>query len=275
MPGKFKTGVYEWAEHKVNFDDCEYNCRYCYEKARKRRFNIAPSGLRMKNVPAKRKFEPGVWMIPTTHDITPRNISCAITVLRNVLKEGNKVLLVSKPRLECIKEICKIFDDVAFAPFKMNFEFRFTITSIDAQIAAFWEPGAPEPAERIQCLQFAFAKGFKTSVSAEPLLGGDIQANFIYNHTEKLITESIWFGKMNKIDQRVMADSPEVEQQIYRIKIVQGDSSIRRLYQDLKDKPLVKFKDSIKKVVGIPLEENGPSNEVSSVQNIHSDASLF
>lgn len=81
------------------------------------------------------------------------------------LHAGNKVLVVSKPHLECIRAICERFDLV-----KDQILFRFTIGACDDQILSYWEPNAPRYDERKQCLFYAYQAGLRTSVSVEPML---------------------------------------------------------------------------------------------------------
>jgi DNA repair photolyase len=104
-------------------------------------------------------------MFPTTHDITPTTLDLSRQVLRELTSRGNRVLIVSKPHLECVEALCADLRDV-----RPLVQFRFTIGTNDAAVARFWEPGAPAPAERIEALLSAFLSGFQTGVSMEPLL---------------------------------------------------------------------------------------------------------
>ena len=89
---------------------CENDCLYCYMKpisARK------PNGkkpadwhnmeIRQPDVDKNRKLHDGLVGFPSSHDITPSNINAYLTVLGKLLRAGNEVLIVSKPRLDCIK----------------------------------------------------------------------------------------------------------------------------------------------------------------------------
>jgi len=70
------------------------------------------------------------------------------------------------------------------------------------------------------------------------------------------ITDSIWIGKANrlratlKINGVMDADTLEKANQLLEW---QSDDNILALYDRLKDNPQIKWKESIKKVVGIPL----------------------
>ena len=64
----------------------------------------------------------GRIMFPTTHDITPETLEECVTFIHKLLAPGNKILIVSKPHLECIKRICN-----EFSQYKEDILFRFTI----------------------------------------------------------------------------------------------------------------------------------------------------
>ena len=53
--------------------------------------------------------------------------------------------------------------------------FRFTVGSAKDDVLSFWEPGAPTFAERMASLELAWAHGYQTSVSCEPMLDGHIE----------------------------------------------------------------------------------------------------
>jgi hypothetical protein len=66
-------------------------------------------------------------------------------------------------------------------------------------------------------------------------------------------THSIWIGKMNKISQRVDMQYPGMDKEIQRIRIGQKDQKIIEIYNTLKGNPLVRWKESIKEIVGLEL----------------------
>ena len=45
-------------------------------------------------------------MFPSTHDITPFYLPAALVTLKALLDKGNKVLIVTKPHMECITPLC-------------------------------------------------------------------------------------------------------------------------------------------------------------------------
>ena len=251
------SGTREWAVKSVNcISGCSNGCRYCYGKAMARRFRrvlsdaewIKPK-LKPKEVNRKRHKMPGTVMFPTTHDITPEFLEPCLVVLKNLLEADNKVLVVSKPQLECIQRICQ-----DFAAYKDHILFRFTIGAFDNALLAFWEPGAPTFEERLACLELAYRKGFKTSVSSEPMLDTP-NVVALFHKLTPFVTDSIWLGKLNRIRNCVENKSPEVEAAIQRIEKNQTGDRIRAIYQSLKGEPLVRWKESVKKVIGLKLAD--------------------
>ena len=166
------------------------------------------------------------------------------------LKVGNHILIVTKPHLECIKRICDEFNE-----YKDQIVFRFTIGSPNHDVLKFWEPGAPDYEERKASLRYAYEKGFQTSVSCEPILDEDI-AVMVYGLLP-YITDTIWLGKMNFMKPRVDTSNWEPNDWDYLSKVqnVIEDEFILDLYDEFKDNPKVKWKESVKKVIGLPDEE--------------------
>lgn len=248
------TGTKEWSEHSVNIGrGCVHNCEYCYARQMALRFNrIATRADWASEVvdPVKvrqiRKPVNGVIMFPTTHDISPAYLPHAVTVLEKILMAGNKVLIVSKPHLECVKELCD-----RFGQYRGQILFRFTIGTLNPEVSKFWEPGAPLPEERLQSLAYAYKEGFATSVSMEPMLLGTDDAIATSTGVEQYVTETIWLGKMNKARQRVDMGHPDLVEAVSEIERLQSDVEISRLYSALKKHPKIQWKDSIKKVLNL------------------------
>ena len=118
-----------------------------------------------RNIEKEKTKYSGTVMFPSMHDIHLDNLEVCIDLIANVLEAGNKILITSKPQMECIQRICSDFKN-----YKDKILFRFTIGTLDDDTLQLWEPGAPNAAERIACLAYAKAKGFQTSVSMEPML---------------------------------------------------------------------------------------------------------
>lgn len=251
----YVSGTGEWADENINcVTGCRHNCRYCY--ARQAIVDlyqqIAPeewenSVVRTLELHKNRHKTDKVYMFPTSHDILPETLDDCMAFLGGYLVAGNRVLVVSKPHLECIAAICDRFKE-----YKEQILFRFSIGAFRNDILKFWEPGAPSYEERTDCLKLALDKGFRTSVSAEPMLD---TANII-EHVERLlplVSDTIWLGKMNRIGQCVKINNDMDRIAVARIKTGQANDRIWAMYFALKNNPQIRWKENIKKVVGLPL----------------------
>ena len=247
-------GTREWAVAEISCCvGCPHDCRYCYAriKALKRgKIDSSAEWSRCRAVKDQvhRSFPlyNGQVMFPADHDITLENLDSCLEVLETLLASGNRVLIVSKPSPGCIGEICG-----RLAEHKERVLFRFTITARNARVLSFWEPGAPGYDRRLESLAYAYRRGFATSVSIEPMLDArDIDG--LVAELVPWVSHSIWIGKMNRIDQRVEIDSLEVEREVARIRREQSDAEICAIYKRLNSNRLVRWKESIKEVVGLP-----------------------
>jgi len=265
---KAVTGTREWAASSVNIQlGCSHNCLYCYAHSSALRFNRVQPGewenevmlpkLLAKNF-GKRT---GTIMFPTTHDITLANEPYSVETLRKMLAPGNHVLVVSKPHKECIETICK----GTLAEFKDQILFRFTIGAESDETLAFWEPGAPGFWERYGCLTLASDEGFATSVSMEPLLA--TEEDEIVRLVEAFtphVTDSIWLGMLNRPEERLKRNgfwTPEVQEACRLVVESQSKERIKALYERIKDHEKVKWKESIKAVVGLDLATKAGQDE--------------
>ncbi|MHC4404337.1 MAG: radical SAM family protein [Planctomycetota bacterium] len=244
------TGTREWAGTTTNcMTGCEHNCRYCYARAMALQYGridsaadwASPRLCPEKKRRRKRRKVAHTIMFPSTHDITPATLGPCLEVIENILQPGNRLLIVSKPHLECIREICR-----QFAAFRNQIVFRFTITAVRRALLAYWEPGAPMFGERWGSLVIARARGFSTSVSCEPLLERDLVVELIETLTPE-VTDTIWIGKMNQIRRRVVKGTSE--EAIRRIEAGQTDEAVMRAYESLKDHPKIRWKDSYREVI--------------------------
>jgi DNA repair photolyase len=192
-------GTKEWASYNENFvNGCAHDCLYCYSKEMAIRFK-RKSALTWKNetinknkLNAPAKSFAGRVMFPSSHDITPNNLDKTIIFLEKLLSFGNDILVVSKPHYECIKCICQKFE-----PYKKQLLFRFTIGSPDSGTLRFWEPFAPSFSERFKSLKHVYERGFKTSLSIEPMLDRREHIELLVEKCIPHITDAIWIGKPN------------------------------------------------------------------------------
>lgn len=254
MEEKEVFGTTEWAVANANFQSgCENDCKYCYAKSiavrykRKSTSNWKNEEVNLTKVNRRFKKENGMIMFPSSHDVSIGNLDHSITFLRNMLNAGNEVLIVSKPRLEVVERLCAEFED-----YKDKILFRFTIGSMNSKTLLFWEPGASSYEIRKECLKYAYENGFKTSVSAEPLLDIDVVA--LVDDLQPYITDKIWIGKANHLKSRLRtngsADAETMDKADQLVKS-QSDDFINNLSLQLCDNPIIEWKESIKKILGL------------------------
>lgn len=246
------TGTREWAESNVNFiTGCSNDCKYCYAKAMAiRHKRVKPDEwereiIREGDLTKKIGKKDGMIMFPSSHDITPQHLPEALIMLRRLLSAGNDVLIVSKPHLECIRAICDELKD-----YKDQILLRFTIGSADSSVLRFWEPNAPDFAERLDSLKLAYTKGFATSVSCEPMLDDNIEA--VVDAVSPFVTDSIWLGKMNRLRSQLKLNGHTDDvtaEKADELLAWQSDEKILALYERLQGNPLIRWKESIQKVL--------------------------
>ena len=261
-------GTREWAAKTVNCcTGCSHDCVYCYAKEMALRFGQVADGqwsserIRQNDVVRKHPKYPGRVMFPSSHDITPTNLSACLqvldnlVVLRNVKKlkggkkstGGNDVLVVSKPHFECIRAICQQFEG-----YRDKILFRFTIGACNDQVLSFWEPGAPTYLERMASLQCAYVKGFQTSVSVEPMLD-TASIDQLIEDLLPFVTDSIWIGKMNHLTRLAKNADASLKAALLQIEAGQTDEIIRSIFERHKGNSKIQWKASIKEVVVLSL----------------------
>jgi DNA repair photolyase len=264
-------GTKEWSDKSHNIClGCEHYCLYCYAWARRCRFDPdsrQPGGWQKQRLnpnkarlgaevgPVGKNGKRGVVMFPTSHDITPRFLPEAVTTIKNLLV-NNDVLVVSKPHLPVVKVLCRELKE-----WRERITFRFTIGSLDKTLSAFWEPGAPPPAERVAALKHAFQRGFTTSVSCEPMLDDGVRMVRLVAALEDFVTDTIWLGKAQRIPTKYNAHVPGFAAALAKLKAQQTDDEILKLVKALKGNQKVRWKDSITAVrnkhKGAPRKGNG------------------
>jgi DNA repair photolyase len=254
---KSEWGTKEWSPNTLNcITGCINDCKYCYAKEMSIRYNRnTPETWKVEEVRDQdlkkkiKKYDARV-MYPSAHDIRPEHLQENMEFLKHILEVGNEVLIVSKPHLVCIKKICK-----QFADYKDKILFRFSIGSADDTVLKFWEPNAPGFKERLACLNWAFKKGFGTSVSCEPMLDNGIDK--VVKKVSPYVTETIWIGKINHligVTGRGRLDfnghnNPETLEKAHELITWQSDENILKLYEKYKLDSKILWKESIKKVI--------------------------
>ncbi len=247
---KEKDNVQDWADKGINISKgCSNNCRYCYA----REISVRRHGNVYENWPNEQLNEKIIkkgWrlsskrlMFPSTHDITPGTYDACETVLKKLLKAGNPVLVVSKPRPDLIEKLCDSLE-----PYKDRIMFRFTISARDNAILSFWEPDAPCYEDRVDSLIIAYAKGFKTSVSIEPMLDPcDIKG--LVEDLRDFTTDSMWIGPVKMIRKRTRIDSEKIELEVQKIEVDQTPAKLLEVYNLYKNDPMIKWKGHFRKLL--------------------------
>lgn len=246
-------GTRQWADLTINIiKGCKCGCKDCYANADAYRHKYVAPGQWTNEVLNERKLNervPGghkLTMFPSTHNISPEFLEPCMEKIQQILDSGSDILAVLKPWLEVVKPICTRFEAE-----KDRIIFRFTIGSTDNAVLKFWEPGAPSFEERMACLKYAFEHGFETSVSCEPWRGGDIDG--LISELRPYTSNSIWIGKVNLGKTRLKINghwNPETEVKYNELMAEYADENIMAIYNRYKDDPLIRWKESIAKVVG-------------------------
>jgi hypothetical protein len=208
--------------------------------------------IRTAEVAKQRRKLDGVIMFQGASDITHRNASECLVVLRKLLEAGNEVLIVSKPAWNVVQLMME-----SLKYWQSQVMFRFTIGSSFDNVLKFWEPGAPNFESRIKSLSCAFLEGWRTSVSCEPYLDchpAHIVA--LYEQCAPFLSRDpaggMWFGMLRHWNSRVdLAGATEQQIKLYvePLRVAQGDAFVRLLVKELDGKPHVRWKDSIREMI--------------------------
>ena len=251
-----ETGTREWSESSVNCClGCSHGCLYCYARSMALRFKRIASGedwaterIDERAVEKTYNKRKGVVMFPTTHDITPGTYDASMTVLLKLLRSGNQVLIVSKPRPSVWSRLLLVLE-----PYLSQVTLRFSIGTLDEAITTFWESGAPTPWERVSVLQAAHGQGFRTSISMEPLLCPGAALTEVHL-LRRYVTDTLWIGMANRLHQRcawaatkLSRGRLQLDPMINTLEISQ--SEILTLYDWLRDVPKLRWKDSYRKLL--------------------------
>ncbi len=252
--GKILTGTREWSDASLNVGvGCHCDCRACYAAANALRFGIIKSRDDWKNERLRRsaisvRRDAEIIMSPTTHDISDLYAPELFRRWLIYLHDGRKLLIVSKWRLDMAQRFAATFRPLGPSTVA-RIEVRATITTMDESTAAWWEPGAPPPAERVEALRTLHAAGFKTSVSAEPLLGGMqtvleiLEAVDSYRTRKRIVTGAVWIGPLNRMEQRV--ENWQEHERARVLRTIQTPAWAREMMSEITD-PRVEWKDGMR-----------------------------
>jgi len=256
MPERRIFGTQEWAVKTANcLEGCAHDCKYCYAKSMAIRFGRKKPETwhseerRLDRIGNACRGRPTRVMFPSTHDITPSSLPTSLAAIEQLLEYGHSILVVSKPHVDCIAAICREFDD-----YREKILFRFTMGSAEDETLSFWEPNAPSFMERLDSLCFVHERDFRTSVSCEPMLDSDVEA--VVSTVSPYVTDAIWIGKANQLRQRLKingATDGETARRAEALIASQSAECTDALFRRLSGNKQVKWKDSIKKMVGLEM----------------------
>jgi hypothetical protein len=193
---------------------CRNNCRYCPTRQRALEVHLKPTAMLNWNdrgeidwrcmsvleahvTGSKITDLAGIErvIVPRGHDLFPEHLPVIKQVLKNILELDppvKQLIVTSKPRSEVIADLMDFLE-----PWKERVLWRFAINSLDPEVSAYWEPGAPTPHERIKALKLAFERGFNTSVYIEPFL--DYDPGDLINSIHDYVTHTISLGLMRVV----------------------------------------------------------------------------
>lgn len=120
-----------------------------------------------------------------------------------------------------------------FLPYLINAKFHFLLNHY-----------------RMKSLKYAFNSGYNTSVSCEPMMDNEVDK--VIDAVRPYVTETIWIGKVNLLWSRLNRNTDmndEIVNKATELEQWQSDDNIKLLYDKYKNDPMIKWKDSIQKVV--------------------------
>jgi hypothetical protein len=264
MSEQGKTGVAEWADASMNVClGCANGCRYCYACAMATRM-----GRRAKGDWRREEIVPNWWkrlpkgegkrvMMPTSHDVTPGVWPDFQRALWDVLlhsprsmggRQTHGVLIVTKARVEMMRRLMERFGEF----FRERIEVRVTIGSADDGVLGFWEPGAPGFEERLHALEELHDAGWRVSVSVEPML--DDKTLTVWDEV-KGWAETVWIGEPNRLMSILSLNGFRQDRETWSrgrklVELMNG-GYVGWLYRYLKDEPQVRWKDSVRRRLGL------------------------
>lgn len=236
----------QWSEHIHNIlsvkSNCKNDCKYCYMKGLKNRFfkiDIENFDIIIDDKKVKKSWKKSsnkMIMFPSSHDIFPEFIDKYIEVCKNILNAGNSIMIVTKPRLNCIDKLIEQLSN-----HKDKIIFMLTITSSDQNLLEYYEKNAPTYDERKQCLINLFNNGYYTSISMEPFLNDPF---IVINELDQYVTHNIWLGLMSgfKNNKEINVDEK------LRLTKLYSKEHISEIINKIKNNNKIMFKTSVMKL---------------------------
>jgi DNA repair photolyase len=247
----YKIGTKQIAEEVCNIaDGCSHNCLMCYRQ-KLCDWRGEPEEGRDKPVFRNNKQAEKHWnttvLFSSNHDTEPSLLEESVVAMRQVLKQGNHLIWVTKPHMICVERICREFKP------SEKFTFMPTIMTLNESLQKFWAPGATGCEETFACLKRGHAAHFRTSVICEPMLDAENIVE-LYETVAPYITDEFLVGPMNHLAdiRKRHAGLPGIGEALAEIEKWQTKDSLWKIHGWLVGKPKVKFKDDFRKTLGLP-----------------------
>ena len=226
--------------------NCYNNCKYCYMKRIKNKFfgtDLENLDMIVDQKKIDKKWKKvdekssKVIMYPSSHDIFNDYLDKYIETAINMMNAGHTLLIVTKPRLDCIQQMINKFKN-----YKNKILFRLTITTDDDNIVNYYEPNAPKISERIECIKLLFENKYRTSVSLEPFLTNPIK---LIENIDKYVSDDIWIGCMSCMNTNTEIDDKHKKD----LNKLYSFNSLKKIIFALKDNKKVFWKTSVMKII--------------------------
>ena len=221
---------------------CFHDCLYCYARKMDVRFHRETEECMLKQIFPKMPKNKLV-MFPTTHDLHPKYIGRFSLTVIELINKGNRVLFTTKSSNSTFRAFLDKLDsdikdfsntnEMLKTQVRSNLEIRITITCRDNSFIEKFEKKTGFYEERLANLRYAYERGYKTSVSIEPLLCSKEDLDLIILDLVDRKTDSVWIGTLSSIPEDLRVEvapfySKENLQKIY-------DEYSLKLYIHIKD----------------------------------------
>ncbi len=177
-------------DYSINpYYGCSFNCIYCYIRGSKYGENMektlsakinAPQLLERQLGRRAERGEYGIILISSSTDAyqpIEEELELTRKLLEIVLKYRFPVHIVTKsPLVLRDLDILKEIDRSAILPRDLRGRLKggviisFSISTLDERMAGIFEPGAPEPQERLEAMRKCRERGFFTGINFIPVL---------------------------------------------------------------------------------------------------------
>lgn len=178
------------SDYTINpYSSCSFNCLYCYIRGSKYGENLERSVAIKSNAAqlleielARRAKKNDFGFIVLSSSTDPyihfeKDEKITRSLLEIILKYKFPVHIITKsPMVSRDFDLLKKIAQEAILPKDLQgFQLpgcliTFSFSTLDSAISKIFEPGAPEPFERLKALELCVNEGFKTGVSLMPLL---------------------------------------------------------------------------------------------------------